>query len=66
MDYKCECGEEFDIFDRWASNWFAELDENAEGESCLCAFYDITCPHCGKKYQIKEEYKYVGAAVNAY
>ena len=67
MDFVCvECGEEFDVFDRWTSNWFAELDEDSEGTSCLCSFYDITCPHCGKKYQVKEYHKYVGAEVNEY
>ena len=66
MDYQCECGEKFDVFDQWASNWFAELDEDPEGTSCLCSFYDITCPHCGKKYQVKEYHKYVGAEVNEY
>ena len=65
MDYQCECGEEFDIFDQFSTNYFTDLDENAEGESCLCAFYDIKCPRCGRVYQVKEEYEFKGASVVA-
>ena len=65
MDYQCECGEEFDVFDQFSTNYFADLGENAEGESCLYAFYDVKCPHCGRVYQVQEEHEFKGASVVA-
>lgn len=61
MDYQCECGEEFDVFDQFSTNWHAEQDAC----SIITAFYTIKCPKCGKKYQVQEEYEYKGATVYA-
>ena len=62
MDYQCECGEEFDIFDEFSTNYFTTLGEDDEGGTCLLVCYDITCPHCEKRYQIQEEYAFVKVA----
>ena len=66
MDYKCECGEEFDVFDEFSTNYFTTLGENDKGETCLLACYDVVCPHCGRKYQVQEEHEYKGTTIYAY
>ena len=54
MDYQCECGEEFDIYeyDRSRRDW--EMDD----EDDVMAHFTAQCPKCGKIISCVEHYTY--------
>ena len=54
MDYKCECGAHFDIYDVDNGHRDVEIESNDE----IVAYFFVKCPDCGKEIHCSEIFTY--------